>query len=195
MSLRFLLLSASLLATAAVANAQANLLQNPNADKESQFWRGVQNAVVERCATDNPCFVIRNGGSFLQDITVSPDAVGQYAVLVARASTEHVKADGSITGLPYLYGYMMDAGDPRGGNIFEYLQGQELSARRIAENEWRTLWGIFQVPQGTGRIRIFLKQALAKDSPHDGSAARFDDVGVYLFPTKQEAQAFVNSRR
>jgi len=194
MRFRVMFLSAMIIATVQLANAQTNLLQNPAADLQSESWRSYQKATVEPCAPNNPCFVLRNGGYFLQDISIPADGVGQYALLIARGSTERVNRDGSITGLPYLYGYMMDGDDPGGGKIIEYLQGQELSARNVAANEWRTLSGIFQVPDGTKSIRVFLKQALAKDSPHDGSATRFDDVGVYLFKTKQEAQSFLDSR-
>jgi len=195
MSFRGMCLLITLIATPNLVNAQSNLLQNPNGDLQSQSWRAYQKATVEACATNNPCFVLRNGSYFLQDINIPADAVGQYALLIARASTERVKPDGSITGLPYLYGYMMDSTDPGSGKIIDYLQGQEMLARHVTENEWRTLWGIFKVPDGTKSLRVFLKQALAKDSPHDGSATRFDDVGVYVFQTKQEAQAFLDSRR
>ncbi len=194
MSFRVMFLSAMLMAAAQLANAQTNLLQNPAADQQSQSWRAYQQATIEPCKPNNPCFVLRNGGYFLQDVSIPADAVGQFALLIGRASAERVKPDGSITGLPYLYGYMMDGDDPRSGKIIEYLQGQEMMAHQVSENEWRTLSGIFKVPEGTKHIRIFLKQALAKDSPHDGTATRFDDVGVYLFQTKQEAQSFLDSR-
>jgi hypothetical protein len=188
--------SAALIATATLVNAQSNLLQNPNADLQSQSWRVFGQATTESCATDNPCFVLRNGGYFIQDVNISSDAVGRYALLVARASTERVLADsGSITGLPSLYGYMMEAGEPRGGRVLAYLQGQNMSPLNVPKNEWVTLWGIFQVPDGTGRIRVFLNQALANGTPHNGSATRFDDVGVYFFPTKQDAQSFITARR
>lgn len=196
MAFRVIFFSATLLGTVALANAQSNLLQNPNGDLQTQFWRAYGQASVESCATDNPCFVLRNGGYFIQDVNISSDAVGSYALLVARASTERVLTDtDSITGLASLYGYMMDAGEPRGGRVLAYLQGQNMSPLNMPKNEWVTLSGIFQVPDGTGRIRIFLNQALAKGTPHNGSATRFDDVGVYLFPTKQDAQSFITARR
>jgi len=56
------------------------------------------------------------------------------------------------------------------------------------------MWGIFRVPDGTGAVRFFLNQALRNSVPHNGSAARFDDVGLYLFPTEKAARSFVNSR-
>ena len=55
-----------------------------------------------------------------------------------------------------------------------------------------TAWGIFRVPLGTGTIRFFMNQAERKNVPQNGSAARFDDLGLYLFDTQEEAAAFVN---
>jgi len=54
------------------------------------------------------------------------------------------------------------------------------------------MWGIFKVPERTKRIRFFLSQASRRGVPHNGSAARFDNLGLYLFSTKQDAEAFVN---
>jgi hypothetical protein len=192
--LRLTILSVTVVATAILTNAQSNRLQNPNADLQSQSWRAVGQATVETCATGNPCFVVRNGGYFIQDVNVSADSLGRYALLIARASTERVNADGAITGLPSLYGYMMDAGEPRGGRVLDYLQGQNMSLLTMKKDEWTTLSGIFRVPQGTGRIRFSLSQAERKGVPQNGSAARFDDVGLYFFATEQDARAFVNTR-
>jgi len=191
---RLAILSLMLFVTGVLTNAQSNLLQNPNADLQSQFWRTFGQATVETCGNGNPCFVVRNGGYLIQDVNVGADSIGRYALLIARASTERVNPDGAITGLPSLYGYMMEAGDPRGGHILSYLQGQNMLAANMTRDEWTTLWGIFQVPLGTGRVRFFLNQAERKGVPHNGSAARFDDVGLYVFATEQEARTFVNSR-
>ncbi|HEU4386217.1 MAG TPA: hypothetical protein VFV34_00370, partial [Blastocatellia bacterium] len=81
----------------------------------------------------------------------------------------------------------------RGGRVLEYLQGQNMRASPTRENEWVPMWGIFRVPEGTVSIRVFLNQALRNGVPHNGSAARFDDLGLYLFLTEADAQAFVES--
>lgn len=177
----------------AICNAQShNLLQNPNADQGSDFWRSFGAATVERATGNNLCFVVRNGGYFIQDVPVPDDAVGQYAVLIGRGATERINADGAITGLPYLYGYMMEQGSANGGVVLAYLQGQQMLADTKIRDEWVDLWGIFRVPERTKRIRFFLKQALRRGVPHNGSAARFDNLGLYLFATKEDAQAFVS---
>ena len=170
-----------------------NLLQNPNADLQAQFWRTYGEATIEISRDKNPCFVVRNGGYFLQDVSLPNDAVGKYALLIGRGSSERINPDGAITGLPYLYGHIMPEVSPRGGRVLDYLQGENMRASPTRENEWVPMWGIFRVPDGTGAIRFFLNQALRNGVPHNGSAARFDDLGLYLFPTAEDAQAFVNS--
>ena len=187
-SLRLFLFA--LLATTSVRAQSVNLLQNPNADLDTQFWRAMREATVEEIE-GNHCFVVRNGGSFYQDVTLIQDATGQYAVLVGRGSAERINADGAITGLPYLYGYMMSAAEPGGGRIHAHLQGQRMLGSATSKDEWVKMWGIFRVPEGTGRIRFFLSQASRQGVPHNGSAARFDDLGLFLFPTEEAARAFL----
>lgn len=170
-----------------------NLLKNPSGDEDSQYWRTFGNAKVERCADDGHCFVLRDGGYFIQDVTVSENAVGQYALLMGRAHSERDTSQ-AITGRPYLYGYMMNAGDPSGGRIYTYLSGQQMSPTDGIAGEWKHLWGVFRIQLGTRRIRLFLQQGLRKGVPHDGSRTSFDDLGIYIFPTEQEALAFVGQR-
>ena len=191
---RLATLALALIANAILLHGQTNFLKNPNADLQSQFWRAYGEATIETCATGNPCFVVRNGAYFLQDVTLPDGAVGQYAVLLGRGASERINSDGAITGLPYLYGYMMREVSPRGGRILDYLQGQNMRASSTRENEWVPMWGIFRVPEGTGAIRFFLNQAVRKGVPHNGSAARFDDVGLYLFGSEQDARAFANAQ-
>ena len=168
-----------------------NLLHNPNADLDAKHWRQFGKATIEE---DNGgrVFVVRDGGHFIQDVVLPEAAAGKFAVLIGRGSSERINPDGAITGLPYLYGYMMASAEPNGGQILEYLQQQRMRSSATAIGEWVKMWGIFKVPEGTGRIRFFLNQALRKGLPHNGSAARFDDLGLYLFSTREEAEAFVN---
>jgi hypothetical protein len=173
------------------ANAQTdNLLLTPKANDGINDWRAFGNAEVEQSDDGDWRFVVRNKGHFFQNVQLPEDAAGKHALLIGRVSSERIDPDGAITGLPYLYGYMMDHADPRGGRILSYLQGQQMLCRAGTVNEWVTVWGIFEVPNGTHAIRFFLKQAERKDVPQNGSAARFDDLGLYLFSTEDEAIAF-----
>lgn len=179
-----------------VTSAQTtNLLRNPNADQGAAQWRAFGNATVE-ISSNNAHFVVRNGGYFIQDVELPEGSVGLYALLVGYGSSERINADGAITGLPYLYGYMQGTSPTRqGGSVLAYLEGQNLRAQTNLAGAWTTMSGIFQVPEGTKRITFFLNQALRKGVPHNGSAARFDNLGLYLFGTKEEAEAFLSSAR
>lgn len=173
-------------------NAQTNLLDNPNADEGAGHWRKYGDAKVEQTSDGNWRFVVRNGGHFWQDAVLQEDSVGKYALMIGRASSERINSNGAITGLPYLYGYMMK-GDPSTGRINSYLQGQKMLCSSATANEWLTVWGIFEVPSGTGAIRFFLNQAERRGLPQNGSAAWFDDLGLYLFASEAEGEAFVHT--
>lgn len=187
------LLTLLLLTTAGQAQS-TNFLQNGDADQGMAHWRAFGDAGVEGTSVNDSCFVVREGGYFLQDVELPNGAVGQYAVLIGRGSSERINADGSITGLPYLYGYLMEKAGPSGGTVLDYLQGQQMLARPKMTGAWVNMWGIFKVPEKTTKIRFFLKHALRNGVPHNGSAARFDNLGLYLFATKEEAEAFVAAR-
>ena len=192
--IRFASLLLWFLLTTSLANAQStNLLQNPSANDGANHWQAFGEATIEETLESNPYFTVRNRGRFFQDVTLPEGSVGKYALLIGRVSSERINADGAITGLPYLYGYMMEGANPKGGRIQSYLQGQQMLCSSRKENEWVTAWGIFQAPDGTGAIRFFLNQAERKDLPQNGSAARFDDLGLYLFDTEEEASAFVKT--
>lgn len=185
-----------LLFAAITVGAQTNLLLNPNADSAVENWRVFGQATVEEFDGDK-VFVVRNGcsggGHFLQDLTLTEIDVGKYALFIGRGSSERINPDGAITGLPYLYGYMMDSSNPKGGRIYDYLQGQRMRSRASYQDEWVTMFGIFRVPEKTGAIRFFLNQAERKDLPQNGSAARFDNLGLYLFETQEAALNFVKA--
>ena len=172
-----------------------NLLRNPNADLQTQFWQTFGETAVETSAFKSPFFVVTNGGYFCQEVPLPKDASGKYALFIGLGASERINAYGAITGLPYLYGYMMSDVSPRKNRILDYLQGQNMRAAPTYQLEWVPMWGIFHVPNGTGSMRFFLKQALRNGMPHNGSAAYFDDLGLYLFETEEEAQTFVNYYR
>ena len=182
-----------LLSFVTMGQAQSqNLLQNPNADLGAASWRSFGEATIESCAGTNLCFADRNGGHFFQDVSLLENSAGKFALFIGRGAAERINPDGAITDLPYLYGYMMGPSLNREETILEYLQGQNMASKATAKNDWVVMWGIFEVPQKTKTIRFFLNQALRNGLPHNGSAARFDNLGLYLFNTRQEAETFVS---
>jgi hypothetical protein len=156
-----------------------------------QSWESQGDATIEKL-NDTHCFVVRNGGSFTQIVALPDDAVGQYIVLIGRGSSERIHPDDSITDLPYLYGYILDNGIRRQERILTYLQG--MLGRSKYSKELVTMSGIFKVPEKGSMVRFFLNQALGQGIDRDGSAARFTDVGMYLFPTEEGAKSFVQNK-
>lgn len=173
----------------AVAKVPKNLLLNPDANEHSSHWIASGDATIENAAGHVNCFSLRNQGSFHQEVLVPPEMHGKYAVLLGLASSESINPDGAITELPCLHGYMMS--DP--AHIITNLQGQQMLGSIRVPDEWGPVYGIFVVPPETTRISFFLNQAERRGLPQNCSAARFDDLGLYILPTMSEAVRFVQS--
>jgi len=173
----------------ATVRAGDNLLENPGADRAGADWLALRDAKVEPC-DGNPCFVVRNQGSFRQTVLLPADAVGKYVVMIGAVSSQRINPDMAITGLPYLYGMVAIAD---GSRYLAYLQG--MLARPITPNSWTKTAGVFPIPVHAARVSFQLNQAERRGTPQNGSAARFDDLGCYLFPTESEARAFTASGR
>ena len=173
-----------------------NLVVNGDARAGTSGWHATNGGVatVEEFL-GVPCFVVRSSGQFQQVIPMPAGAGGKYAALVARGQSERINGlDGSITGLPHLYA--MPATEPP-SRFLGHWQGQQMLGRPKDPSEWVVMSGIFLVPEGTRNLVLDLNQSERKDSPQDGSAARFADVQVRLFGSEAAAQAFVReySRR
>ena len=166
-----------------------NRLKNPSANKMTESWRTDGEASVESDSKGNPHFSVRYKGSFQQEADIR-GYMNRYAVVIARMSSSRKNSGGDQTGYPYLYGYWVNVTNPNKFN--GYLHGQQMLFRPHKADAWGVAFGIFQIPADTGSIRLFLQQADGK-SAQDGSAARFDDVGIYIIGTESEAQDFVDT--
>lgn len=169
----------------------ATLIDNGDARSGRRFWSRAGEADVEPCGGD-ACFVVRNGGSLTQTILLPDDVDGKFVVVVGSGSTERINPDGIITGLPTLYGTI---GSRDGVRILGYLTQQQMAGRPSTINEWVPMSGVFRMPPDSDRVSLRLGQASARGTPHNGSAARFDDVGVFVFATEGQARSFVASWR
>jgi hypothetical protein len=182
---------AVLVACAAPQSATGNLLVNGDARRGVDGWKPRGMATVETFL-GVPSFTVRYQGAFFQEIALTDRAVGTFAVLLAKGQSDRVNADASITGLPYLYATV---GTEDRKRIIAYWQGQDMLARPEYSTEWVPMSGVFQIPKDARFIYVQLKQAERKDSPQDGSAARFADVQFHLFETEAEAKAFVKQHQ
>jgi hypothetical protein len=75
-----------------------------------------------------------------------------------------------------------------------YLQrgGPDLLTAR-SPAEWGRIYAVYEVPVGTASLTLRLSLAARADIPSNGSAGRFDDLGVFLFPTAAAANQFALS--
>ena len=164
-----------------------NLVRNGGASLGVREWSPFREAAIEG---EGPAahFTIRNGGSFSQTITLPGDAAGRFLAFVARGTSDRVNADYSITGLPYIYGLF---GSRERGRLAGYLTSDTMRGRPQKPGEWVVMWGVFRVPDDAVALTLSLNQAERKGDPQNGSAARFDDVGLFLFETEGQARALV----
>jgi len=129
--------------------------------------RAYGQASVESCATDNPCFVLRNGGYFIQDVNIFQTRLdGTLFWLLARQ--QNVCSRQWLNHrLPSLYGYMMDAGEPRGGRVLAYLQEQNMSPLNVPRTNGSRCGESFRYRRYGAHSR-FPEAALANGTPHNG---------------------------
>jgi WD40 repeat protein len=166
-----------------------NLLKNTSANEGRKLWKTEGEVSIGETG-GNPHFVIRYSGTFRQNVTLPPDAA--FIVIAARAASERIPASGGITGLPYIYGYFVNKKDPNRFNGYLNANGLRLDAEE--KDRWGVVGAVMKLPPETGGIWFMLQQASGGD-PQNGSAARFDDVGLYAFPDEITAKEFLKKYR
>lgn len=164
-----------------------NLVKNPYANQGLQFWKSRGDVSIDNDNEGNPYFAVRYSGDIWQDVILREADAGRWALLISFSSSERINRDEDQTGLPYLYGYLLNRAD--NNRIDAYLQGQNMKHAVREPGKWSVIWGVFQVPPTSGGIRLFLQQADGRYA-QNGSAANFDEPGIYLFDTEEEARKF-----
>ena len=194
MMLRFALPLCVLLVAGSASGQSNNLLNNPNGDEGLQSWRVFGNAAVSDCPGAGKCFSIFQDAFIFQDIAVSENAGGMFAVFISFASIEN--SGGPSTGPlghPYLHGYFMNSVDLKKAAILANLSGQEMSRPPTENAAWIKQHGVFKVPEQAGAIRIFLRSGCAKTASSASCVSHFRSAGIFLFSTEDEAKAFANA--
>jgi WD40 repeat protein len=169
--------------------SKVNYLTNPSADRHQQFWRASGETAVEECGAGDPCFVTRWDGRLVGTAELPPGSTGKTMLLIGSAAAERAhEADTDQTGESYIHGYgeSLDPALVRG----EHYSAPTLQTATRHPNQWATLWGVFEVGDGIRKISFEIRQSDGS-SAKDGSASRFDDLGVYLFESEAAAQDFV----
>ena len=173
-----------------------NLVENGDARAGASGWnldrlplRGARqpdkNAFVETWE-GVPCFVLRNHGSWNQQVRLHEDHEGKYLLIIARGSSERVHPDDNITDLPYLWAQVLNDAPPSNDNVF-----QRMGLQSKTPNQWKTMHGIFRMPKNGRAITLKLSLGSRNGTPHDGSAGRFRHVEMRLFESRAEAEAYV----
>jgi len=184
-------LALSLQSTPQSIEVPGNLLVDPHVDAGGSAWQSNGDARVERI-DGNLCLVVRNRGLFQQSVPLQVPPAGTHVVLLARASGERINPDGAITGLPSLYA-LVTTGE--GVRILAHLQAHSMLSAAKRKDEWTTLWGVFEVPEGATSIVVQLSLAERGGVPQNGSAGRFDDLALVLVASRAEALALAEQYR
>ncbi|MFH1253420.1 MAG: hypothetical protein V1664_03780 [Candidatus Uhrbacteria bacterium] len=94
----------------------------------------------------------------------------------------------NITGLPYLYAYLLDD-----GKIIEYVSETSMRQSAAVGKTWQVTYGIVYVPSNSESMRLFLKQALNSNVTPDGRTAVFYKPGLYFADSYSEAYDVVEA--
>ena len=130
----------------------ADMLVNGDAAGGTGGWITNGAVKVERNAGVT-CFTVRSGGSFQQEIRLPADSVGMVAAVRGKGQADRLNQDGSMTGLPYLYGMVVASDRTR---FLAYWQGQKMLGRPRQPGQWVTMSGVFTVPYGAASVSIQL---------------------------------------
>jgi hypothetical protein len=188
LTIKFLILICVLFATTTIG-AQTNLLLNGKADSKTEYWNADrEEAIVEEFNRDN-VFVLRNGTSLQQYVQLTDEAIGKYALFIGFVTGERANVDDKRnTNLRYLYIYITAT------SAIAYTQIMRDNAK--SENEWHTIYAIHQVTKEDIKdsiMKCFLYHDEKQNVQNDGSAVRFDNLGLYLFETEEDALNFAKT--
>ena len=166
---------------------RANLVANPAANQGLGSWTADGDVTVEREEGGNFVYTIRYSGTLSQDVPLG-DVAGRAVLIVGRTASERIEEDGDQTGLPFLYGEVL--GGPGGQRAYLQLRESSLTHSEREVGVWGAVWSVFEAPPEADFVRLVLGQSDGNRA-QNGSAAWFDDIGVFVFDTRAEALDFV----
>ena len=182
MTIKFSILLCVLLTTITVG-AQRNLLLNGQADYKTEHWY-IGETTVEEFNGDK-VFVLRKGGHLSQWVELTEEAAGKYALFIGRVSSEPANVDDKTpVNSPYFYIFNVNPNAKSDGQIIRY------DAK--GENDWNTIYAIYQVPKKTF-VKCVLYERKNLDTPSGASEMRFDNLGLYLFESEEDALKFAKA--
>ena len=123
----------------------------------------------------------------MTDITLDLSE-NKQVLLIAKAMPEVVSSL-SITGKPYLYGYLMDD-TTKGQKITSYLQKGTMRSS-AGSGKWGIVYGVFSVKATDDALRLLLKQAQHANYSFTGTGGSFKDLGIFIVDNQKEADQIV----
>lgn len=165
-----------------------NHLSNPTGKDELESWTSTGSVSV---AEDDENVSFRTADRLderaylYQDVNIANAGSGNYLCLISTVSSD--PGTGTITELPYVYGYLLD----RDEEIVTYLQ-EDTCLHDGSTDDWLIVYGIFEVPDGARSARVVLKQAYQDGTPPAGADARFRDADIRVFGSLEEAERHVD---
>jgi hypothetical protein len=166
-----------------IVGAQTNLLLNGKADSKTEHWY-VGETTVEEFNGDK-VFVLRKGGHLSQWVELTEEAVGKYVLFIGRVSSERANVDGKPPiNSPYFYIF--------NSNPTAVSEGRIIRDEAKGENEWFTIYAIYQLPKESF-IKCVLYERKNLNVPSEALALRFDNLGLYLFETEEDALKFAKA--
>lgn len=182
-------LAALVVFAALAARAVCAQQQPPQNYVGTDGWRAYLNATAEESGGER-VYAVRGEGNLHQAGAIPEEFAGHHVLVTAEARCERC-GDGRLTGRPGLYGEMQGAGTS-GARVYAYLTGQpSMSYPAEARGEWARLWGVFRVPTGTRKVSLVLQRGSRRGEADDGRVALFRSPAVYVFPSEDDARAFV----
>ena len=166
--------------------AQTNLLLNGQADSKTEHWRVDETTVEE--TKGNKFFAVRNYGHFEQIVELPDEAIGKYALFIGLVNYKRIYAEGlATTNPPFIYVYMVESGASS--------YGKDIRDNTKDKNEWSAIYTIFQVPKEKSKnlMKCLVYPGRIEKTQNNDSAVRFDNLGLYLFETEEEALKFAKS--
>ncbi len=151
-------------------------------------YGGYPGTIIETKA--GACLDLPNGFMAGTRFDLPHGTTGRYLVSVCRGTVEQVAGTG--TRVAPVLSVLLLATDQAGARVVAQTGG---TCRGNASNGWVDLADIVEIPSTTTAIEFDILQDRQTGAELTGQSARLRDLGLYLFDSKEEADAFVSEFR
>jgi tetratricopeptide (TPR) repeat protein len=167
-----------------------NLLKNPKADEDNEYWRFKGDAGITKLGSENIFYASRMEGDearIIQNITIPLGCDNGFAVFAGYSMMDK-EIRGSITGKPVIN--LFKASGMGNMKIISNNNNRNDCGEKCWGPIW-VIWGIEDVPYLSSQMY----QGLRKGSKPVGAKAYFYDPELRIFETEEEANNFIKNYR